>query len=238
MINPIWDKLEKFEVSADGDAFSFVDRLARDNDWSKAYADRVYHEYLRFIYLAAVTGVPVTPSDTVDEAWHLHLCYTKSYWKDLCGEVLRKEIHHNPTKGGDSERRKFWDQYEATLARYAEVFGDEPPQDIWPPARKRFGNAGRHVRVDLDQSLVIKRKWLYASMAALIGMACLSGCTDWSFSGFGDGVETVFWVVLVIIFLVVMIKLIARGGGGGCSGGGAGCSTGCGAGCGGCGGGD
>ncbi|MEK6230809.1 MAG: hypothetical protein N2A42_03075 [Luteolibacter sp.] len=33
-------------------------------------------EYKRFVALAMLAGHPVTPSEEVDQAWHLHLVYT------------------------------------------------------------------------------------------------------------------------------------------------------------------
>jgi hypothetical protein len=61
----LWDQLLAFDL--DGTAeFSFSQRLARDNGWSVAFAQRVALEYKKFLYLAATCGHPVTPSDEVD----------------------------------------------------------------------------------------------------------------------------------------------------------------------------
>jgi hypothetical protein len=30
----------------------------------------------------------VTPSEQVDQVWHLHLTYTRSYWDEFCPNVL------------------------------------------------------------------------------------------------------------------------------------------------------
>ena len=89
-------------------------------------------EYKKFVFLAATSPRPVTPSDAVDQAWHLHLLYTESYWSELCGAVLGRPLHHGPTRGGDAEQRKFGDWYAATLERYEHAFGAPPPRDIWP----------------------------------------------------------------------------------------------------------
>ena len=79
-------------------AFTFTQRLARDNGWELKYARRVVEEYKRFMLLAVAAGHPVTPSEQIDQAWHLHLIYTRSYWDDFCGQVLGTPIHHGPTK--------------------------------------------------------------------------------------------------------------------------------------------
>lgn len=142
VINPqqlvLWSRLEAFVVGPTDAALPFESRLARENGWTRAYADRVMREYRRFLLLTQVAGHAVTPSEQVDAAWHLHMCYTRSYWDDLCGRVLDKPLHHDPTQGGDAEQIKFVDWYEQTLASYERVFDEPPPRDIWPEARKRF----------------------------------------------------------------------------------------------------
>ena len=101
--NPLWLSLSTYEVGPADAALSFTQRLARENGWSAAYAARVFEEYRRFLYLAVTAPHPVTPSDAVDQAWHLHLTYTRDYWDRLCHEVLRRPLHHGPTKGGREE---------------------------------------------------------------------------------------------------------------------------------------
>ena len=86
-------------------------RLARDNGWTFEFAERVVEEYRRFAFLAKTAGHPVTPSDEVDQMWHLHLTYTRSYWDDFCGRVLEAPLHHDPTQGGRAEGEKFDDWY-------------------------------------------------------------------------------------------------------------------------------
>ncbi|MEJ7660653.1 MAG: hypothetical protein WKG07_14075 [Hymenobacter sp.] len=74
----LWARLVALDLDGQA-ALSFSHRLARDNGWSLAFARRVVLEYKKFVYLAATCGHPVTPSDEVDQAWHLHLVYTRSY---------------------------------------------------------------------------------------------------------------------------------------------------------------
>ena len=123
----LWRKIRDFQVDDPSSELTFTDRLARENDWSLGFADRVVQEYKRFIFLAATAPHRVTPSEAVDEAWHLHLIYTRSYWDDLCRNVIRRPLHHGPTKGGSAETQRFHEQYRQTLASYREAFGEEPP---------------------------------------------------------------------------------------------------------------
>lgn len=104
--------------------------MARENGWSIEYSKRVIDEYKKFLYLSIVEKCSLTPSDEVDQAWHLHMIYTQSYWHDLCKNILGTNFHHGPTKGGESEKVKYNDQYNKTLRLYAENFGHDAPSDI------------------------------------------------------------------------------------------------------------
>lgn len=135
-------RIEAFDIDGEArPALRFAARLADENGWSRAFAERVIVEYKRFAFLAMTAGHPVCPSDEVDEAWHMHLTYTRSYWQRFCGETLGRELHHDPTRGGDAEDDKHWRMYDATLAAYRRSFAAEPPADIWPPVEKRFSAA-------------------------------------------------------------------------------------------------
>ncbi len=156
---PLLERIEKFPLDDPAAGLTFTRRLARENGWSAGYAYRVVGEYRRFVYLAMTAGHEVTPSDQVDQAWHLHLTYTRSYWDELCGEVLGGPLHHGPTRGTAADATRYPQQYEATLASYRAAFGEEPPADIWPPATERFDNPARFVRVDKHRSWVVPKPW-------------------------------------------------------------------------------
>jgi uncharacterized protein (TIGR04222 family) len=153
----LWDRITAFEIDDPASSLTFSRRLARENRWGESFARRVVEEYRRFLFLAMSAGHPVTPSDQVDQAWHLHLTYTRSYWEDLCHEVLGHPLHHGPTKGGARESAKFHDWYERTLDSYRSLFGTEPPPDIWPSAADRFGRDLHFARVNLRDHWVLPR---------------------------------------------------------------------------------
>jgi hypothetical protein len=144
----LYAKIRAFSLDEEGAALSFTQRLARENGWTLLYARRVAEEYKRFMFLAVAAGHSVSPSDEVDQAWHLHMMYTRSYWERFCREVLGKTLHHEPTVGGREEQRKFSGWYEKTLASYRDFFGQEPPGDIWPEPRLRFRKEARFERVN------------------------------------------------------------------------------------------
>lgn len=139
----LWNRIEKFSLDDSTASFSFTQRLARDNHWSLAFATRVVEEYKRFMFLAVACDHVVSPSDEVDQAWHLHLVYTQSYWDEFCGDLLQKPIHHGPTRGGKVESDKFEDLYERTKQSYRNKFGEQPPTDIWPSSEIRFDREDR-----------------------------------------------------------------------------------------------
>ena len=128
----LWARLEAMEIDPPGATTRFQHRLKYYNNWTDEFAARVTKEYRRFLYLAARAGHPVTPSDTVDKAWHLHLIYTRHYWDELCGQILGLQLHHEPSAGGRVESNKFERQYKQTIESYKAAFGEAPPVDIWP----------------------------------------------------------------------------------------------------------
>lgn len=154
------DELKALPIGDPDAEVTFAQRLARENGWSQEYAGRVIGEYKRFLFLAATCQHVVCPSEQVDQAWHMHLTYTRSYWDDLCRRVLGRPLHHSPTKGGRAELTKFIDLYNQTLDSYVAAFGQAPPADIWPPPRQRFGEDSKHVTINPSRYWIIpKPRW-------------------------------------------------------------------------------
>lgn len=128
----LFARIQAFEIDDTHAQTTFAQRLARENRWPLDYALRVIDEYKKFLFLAIAAGHPVTPSHIVDQAWHLHLTYTRSYWDRLCAGVLGRPLHHDPSRGGDEEERKYKQWYANTLESYQRLFGESPLRDIWP----------------------------------------------------------------------------------------------------------
>lgn len=172
--HPVWASLSRYIVGPQDAALPFVQRLARENGWAPAQAERVFDEYRRFCFLAVTAGHEVTPSDAVDQAWHLHLTYSRDYWERFCPEVLGRPLHHGPTAGGSAERDRFFEQYALTLKAYEAAFGP-PPADIWPSARQRLLDDPRARRVHPRDALILPRRRFYAFLilAALLGLGVL-----------------------------------------------------------------
>jgi hypothetical protein len=225
MNDPRWQRINQMDLDKAGAVLSFTRRLARENGWSVAYARRVVAEYKRFLFLTVCQSSPVTPSDDVDQAWHLHLQYSQHYWDVLCDEVLGAKLHHGPTEGGSAETSKYKGLYEQTLALYRETFGEKPPGDIWPSVSERFAYVNDFRRVNTSKHYVIPK---LTSRPVVIGAAALllAGCA----AIFEDGTYALGGLALIVlvVFLWKVIKAGINGKWfGGCSGGGCG-------GCGGC----
>ena len=164
--HPVWHALSLHSIGPDDAALPFVQRLARENGWSAAHAARVMEEYRRFCFLAVVSGGAVTPSDAVDQAWHLHLTYTRDYWERFCPEVLGRALHHGPTAGGADEQHRFFAQYAQTMAAYQRWFGTAPPADLWPSAARRLLDDPRARRVHPRDAFILSRRLVWAGAAA------------------------------------------------------------------------
>jgi uncharacterized protein (TIGR04222 family) len=161
----LWRRIEGFQLDSAEAALPFSARLARENNWSPAYAQRVITEYKRFTFLAVAAGHPVSPSEDVDQAWHLHLTYSENYWKVFCPEILGKPFHHQPTKGGATEKHKFEDWYARTLESYEKFFGVAPPRDIWPAPEAQRKGKHLFIRVDRERNWIIPKPRLSMNLA-------------------------------------------------------------------------
>ncbi|MEP9357279.1 hypothetical protein [Sphingomonas sp. KR3-1] len=155
--HPVWTALFHYSIGPEDAELSFAERLARENGWSRATAERVIEEYKRFCFLAVTADHPVTPSDQVDQAWHLHLTYTHDYWERFCPRILGRALHHGPTAGGRAEGHRYFTQYAETLRSYERVFGT-PPADLWPDAGRRLLEDHKARRVHPRDAFILPRR--------------------------------------------------------------------------------
>ncbi len=256
----LWKRISAIEIDNPAASFDFTTRLARENGWNKDFARSVVEEYRRFAYLAMVAGHEVTPSDEVDQAWHLHLAYTRHYWGEW-QEALGSPLHHGPTTGGKREDDRYLANYENTLASYELEFGHPAPEDVWPDSAARFSDAAFFRRVNINSQILIPvrtAKGLAAVAAAslLAAVSLLPFASSAQNSDGGTvGNQATFglagWVLValgVLVFIVILwlAKGKSRGkqkgrnadqsGSGGFFGGcscNSGCNSGCSSGCGG-----
>jgi hypothetical protein len=185
------ETLTNFPIEKTGGRYTFLHRLCRENNWSTAEGLRAIGEYKRFVYLATVSPTPVTPPPAVDQVWHLHLLYTRSYWEELCQGVLGQPLHHGPTAGGDEEDEKFGNWYERTRTLYREEFGTAPPADLWPAS---FSPEKRYQWTDLARNWIIPKPSFGAVLPGVFPLLLMSGSSG-------------FLVVMLILGVIVALTI-------------------------------
>lgn len=193
------NRIESFDIDGGPCASTFAMRLAMEQGWSEEFAERVITEYKRFLYLGVTQG-PVTPSEAIDEAWHLHMIYTESYWTRLCGEVLGKPFHHHPSKGGTAEDTKHRNQFSETRRKYVEAFGAEPPADIWGPLPAK----ATIPTIDTNTHWIVERKaanrWFLTAGGLVTAGVVAAGCME---EGVSTGVGVVICLSPIVIVAIV-----------------------------------
>ncbi|MDN3695533.1 hypothetical protein QWZ06_26545 [Chryseobacterium tructae] len=232
----LWSRIQGFSLDASDADFPFSKKLAKEENWSLDFTRKAIEEYKKFVYLCCILPKGASPSEIVDKVWHMHLIYTQNYWEEFCPNILKRSLHHHPSKGGSNEKVKHQNWFTETLNNYKDIFQSEAPEEIW---------------IQEKPSENIKSKsqiWKWIPFLILILM--LSSCL-------GEVIITMGSIFLsfagIIIFgaIVAFIKEIKvknegnsgsdSGGNSSCRGGsscsgGSSCGGGCGGGCGGCGG--
>jgi hypothetical protein len=210
----LWEKISNFSLDNPEASFSFTDRLARENGWSIEFSKRVVDEYKKFIYMSVVSGKSLTPSDEVDQAWHLHLVYSYSYWVEMCENTLGGfRLHHGPTKGGVTEKKRYDDQYSQTLEFYRNEFGYDAPRDTWPNHDVRFGKINFR-RVSMHDNYVLSKEKVKSYMLnvatvlfSLFGAALFLSAKPSDSEG---EISVVIWAFLAAVVIYFLSRGIFR----------------------------
>jgi uncharacterized protein (TIGR04222 family) len=172
----LYQRICTYELDDPSHQMGFLAHLMRANGWSRPFASRAIEEYRKFVFLALVADHQVTPSDQVDQVWHLHLIFSEAYWNDFCPRVLGRPLHHQPTRGAQEERDRFLHLYRATIHTYRRHFG-EPPADLWPPVDVRFGRDLRMQRRPIRDPFLAWRRWRWTTRASVLVVSLgLMGC--------------------------------------------------------------
>lgn len=230
----LWNRIQGFSLDAPDADFPFSKKLAKEENWSLDFTRKAIEEYKKFVYLCCILPNGASPSRIVDKVWHMHLIYTQNYWEEFCPDILKRPLHHHPSKGGTAENEKHLSWFEDTLESYRKVFQKEAPDEIWKELKKK----GR-IKSWLKRMAVFSPAFI---------LLLLYSCTE----GTGFMGLLVTAVVFAIIFILGAVASISgdqeatdlhkkdkhSNDGGGSCGGSSGCSGGggCGGGCGGCGG--
>ena len=166
----VWQRIAQHAFERNDGSLDFLGKLMREQGWSRSKARAAIAEYRKFCFLAVCSGHPVTPSEEVDQVWHLHLTYTIDYWNRFCPQVLGMSLHHEGTDGKPATRSQHRNGYSETLASYQRWFG-VPPEEFWPASALRFAPATNYRWVDRRTHWVIARprlpQWRHEFLALL-----------------------------------------------------------------------
>ncbi len=154
----LWRRIEDFDLDQPLGNYCFSIRLAKEQKWTLDFTQRAVLEYKKFMYLAATSDHMVSPSEIVDQVWHQHLIFSRSY-SDFCS-VLGKEIQHIPSTHNRSEIKKFKAASERTKDLYFKHFGSEPC-DIWD-------ETSMHAALNLRKAKMKLRSFLLISTLSII----------------------------------------------------------------------
>ena len=217
----LYERIAAHSLDHPDDPIPFSAKLARQNGWTLAYARRVVEEYRRFVFLAVAAGHVATPSDAIDQAWHLHLTCTRNYWECFCPQVLGRPLHHEPGDGSASDDARHAQQYADTLASYRRLFGEDAPTDIWP----RVDQHSDFVRLDRARYWLLPR-WRPLAAAAqgwqrlaavLLGTLTLSGCSmddpaSWNVLAYSGPNFLCFYLLAIVgyVVLAILMRIVRR----------------------------
>jgi hypothetical protein len=128
MKQELWDTIVGFDLDRPAGEYSFSKRLAYENCWTASFTSQAILEYKKFMYLAATYEFMVSPSEIVDQVWHLHLIFTESY-SELC-LLLGKQVQHIPSTHNKEDYLRFKQAKERTKEFYEKEFGTQL-ESIW-----------------------------------------------------------------------------------------------------------
>lgn len=152
MNKDLWTKIEQFDFDQPSSEYDFTLRLAHENYWTQNFTKQAILEYKKFMYLAAVSDMMVSPSEIVDTVWHQHLIFTKSY-SEFC-TILGKQIQHIPSTHNKEDFQKFKIAKERTTKLYEIYFGAQP-ESIWNHANLYESLHLKKSKFKLRTSLII-----------------------------------------------------------------------------------
>ncbi len=189
MDRALWQRLQAHPFERGDGSLDFLAKLARQQGWSREVARAAIEEYRKFCFLAARAGHAVTPSEEVDQVWHLHLTCTRDYWEVFCPRVLGFALHHEGSDGRADTRQRHRQDYAHTLASYQRWFG-VAPEALWPTSVRRFDAAASWRWVDGRRYWLLPRpsrpdwrRWtagLSALVVAPMALALPLNPLDWS----------------------------------------------------------
>lgn len=112
-----WANWSQLRVGNPTEQCAFWRTLAQRQGWTVAFAENVFEEYRKFLYLALTSPVPIAPPPPIRAAWDLHR--ELATWRELA-------------EAGEIEQRLGQPaSAEGTRAAYLAAFRAYPPESIW-----------------------------------------------------------------------------------------------------------
>ncbi len=207
--DPLWQRICQHELDDKKAARPLSRKLAEEQKWPPEFTERAIAEYKKFVYLCCISPHGASPSQIVDEVWHMHLTYTTDYWGKFCKETLEQELHHYPSTGGPEEKLKHDRWYGETLRLYTSTFNEPPPEDYWPPPPP--------FEIDPEPIVLPKhyfreagslKRWLLLTIPFLLILAFYSTVNPFHLKG----PEFLFFFIVlnIVSFIAVSISLQAK----------------------------
>jgi hypothetical protein len=128
---------------------SFLADQLRKHNWSPQYANEVFNEYEKFLYLRSKNS-NVSPSNDIDIVWHQHILNTEHY-RNYCNTKFGKFIDHNPVDSFDQDKRQ--QRLKTTITDYTTKFGI-PTSTVWSANNKTNNNVSEPVKSTVSKKLI------------------------------------------------------------------------------------
>ena len=112
-----WANWSELRVGNPTEQYAFWQTLAQRQGWTVAFAEHVFEEYRKFLYLALTSPCPVVPPPPIKAALDLHRELPS--WRELPESA---EIERRLSKPASPEE---------TRHAYIAAFGAYPPESIW-----------------------------------------------------------------------------------------------------------
>lgn len=102
-------------------------KLQEERGWTQDTLNAMERQYRQFLTLKLrFPEHELVPTRFIDEMWHAHILDTRSYARD-CELVFGYFLHHYPYLGvgGEGAKQQLDDAFVATVALWAEGFGED-----------------------------------------------------------------------------------------------------------------
>lgn len=113
---------ESHKFIFDMDLSKISKKLSEQKGWSKCSAERACDLYRKFLFLQKKYGENyiLSPSEDIDEVWHLHILDTPKYWQD-CQQIFGKYFHHVPVY---EKNKSEFSSFQSTQDLYYKEYND------------------------------------------------------------------------------------------------------------------